>query len=150
MTIRTKKIAGLLLFLIFSTTAVMAQAEQKEVTDAELSKFATTFQKMRMMNQKAQQQMTAVIEDEGIEIKRFNEIHQATMDPAVEVDASKEEQEKYEVIIAEIERLQPGFQKKMQELVAESGLSMERYEQIATKLQTDPQLQERLRNEFQE
>ena len=150
MTIRTKKIAGLLLFLIFSTTAVMAQAEQKEVTDAELSKFATTFQKMRMMNQKAQQQMTAVIEDEGIEIKRFNEIHQATMDPAVEVDASKEEQEKYEVIIAEIERLQPGFQKKMQELIAESGLSMERYEQIATKLQTDPQLQERLRNEFQE
>ncbi len=149
MTIRTKKIAGLLLFLIFSTTAVMAQAEQKEVTDAELSKFAITFQKMRMMNQEAQQEMSQVITDEAIEIKRFNEIHQAMMDPAVKVDASKEEQEKYEVVIAKIEKLQPGFQKQMEGLIADSGLSMERYEQIAQKLQTDPQLQERLRNEFQ-
>ena len=149
MTFRTKKFAGFLMFFIFSATALMAQGTQSEVTDAELEKFATVFQQMRMMNQEVQQKMTQVVEEEDMQIQRFNEIHKANLDPAVEVDATEEEQENYETIVSEIEGIQVDFQKKMEGLITDSGLSIERYQQIATKLQTDAKLQERLKAQFQ-
>ena len=145
----TKKIAGLFLFLVFSTTALMAQVEQTKISEAELSQFADTFQKMRMMNQEAQMQMSEAITAEDLEIKRFNEIHQAKMDPAVDVDATEEEQKKYEEAISEIEGMQADFQKKMEDLIKQGGLSVEKYQQIATRLQSDAELQERLRAEFE-
>ena len=77
MILRTKRIAAALVFFVLSTTAVMAQAGQTQVTDAELTRFADTFQQMRVMNQKAQMQMSQVIQEEKLDIQRFNEIHKA-------------------------------------------------------------------------
>ncbi|MFV8838153.1 DUF4168 domain-containing protein [Salinimicrobium soli] len=145
---RMKRIAGMLLIFIFSTTALMAQEGQK-VTDAELTKFAQTFQQMRMTNQEAQLKMQEVIKSEDLEIKRFNEIHKATLDPDTEVDATAEEQEKYEDVISEIEKMQVSFQQKMEDMITSNGLTIERYQQIATRLQQDAALQERLKEEFQ-
>lgn len=150
MIFRTKKVIGMLLFLVFSTTAIMAQDAQTKITDEEISKFATTFQQMRMMNQEVQMAMGEAIKNEDLEIARFNEIHKATMDPAAEVEVTAEEQKKYDNIVSDIEEMQIGFQKKMEDTITASGLSLERYQQIATKLQTDPELQERLRAEFQQ
>ena len=149
MKITRKKIAGVLLMLFMSTTAVMAQTEQNPVSDEEISKFAITFQKMRMMNQDVMKQLTEVITREGMEIPRFNEIHQAEMDPAVTVETTEEEQEKYKKIAAELEKMQLSFTKKMEGMISEAGLTPERYEEIATQLQSDPGLQERLRTELQ-
>lgn len=148
MTFKMQKFFGVLLFVVFSTTAGMAQVEQREVTDDELSKFADTFQKMRMMNQEAQVKMTEVVTDEDMEIKRFNEIHQATLDPAVEVTVTEEEQEKYDNIVSEIEEMQVEFQEKMEETIRDGGLTVQRYQEIVTDLERDPELQERLRAEF--
>lgn len=148
MTTTMKKIFGLMLMFIFSTTAVMAQVEQEEITDTELSQFADTFQQMRMMNQDVQMKMSEVVSNEEMEIKRFNEIHQASLDPAVEVEVTDEEKEKYDNIVSEIEKMQVDFQSKMEETISDSGLTVERYQEIATQLQTDAALQERLREEL--
>lgn len=146
MNFRTKKFAGFLLFFVFTTTALMAQVNQTKVTDSELDKFATVFQHMRMMDQEIQREMMQVVEDEEMDIQRFNKLYKANMDPAVDANPSKEEQEKYKNIVAEIEKMQVSFQKKMEKTISESGLTVERYQQIATSLQTDPELQERLKN----
>ncbi|MGB7784778.1 MAG: DUF4168 domain-containing protein [Salinimicrobium sp.] len=148
MILRTKRIAAMLVFFVLSTTAVMAQAGQTKVTDAELTKFADTFQQMRMMNQKAQMQMSQAIQEENLDIKRFNEIHKAELDPAVASDATKEEKEKYGRVIAKIEKMQVSFEGDMEELIKDSGLTVDRYQEIATSLQTNPQLQERLKEEL--
>ena len=149
MNISRKKIAGMLLMLFMTTTAVMAQTEQNPVSDEEISKFAITFQKMRMMNQDVMRQLTEVVTREGMEVPRFNEIHQAEMDPAKTVEMTEEEQEKYKKIAAELEKMQLSFTKQMEGLISEAGLTPERYEEIATRLQTDPALQERLKAELQ-
>lgn len=146
MTFRTKKFAGFLLFFVFTASALVAQVNQTKVTDAELNKFATVFQQMRMMDQEIQRKMMQVVEAEEMDIQRFNKLYKANMDPAVDANPSKEEQEKYDNIIAEIEKMQVTFQKKMEKTIGESGLTVERYQQIATTLQTDPELQERLKN----
>lgn len=149
MTFTTKKIAGFLLFFVFTATSLLAQADQEKVTDAELDQFATVFQQMRMMNQEVQQKMAQTVAEEEMDIQRFNEIHKAQLDPAKEVKTSEQEQEKYEEIISEIEEVQLDFQKKMENAIQKSGLTIEKYQQIATRLQTDAELQERLRNSFQ-
>lgn len=150
MTFRTKKLAGFLLFFVFSTLTLFAQADQTKVSDAELTKFASVFQQMRMMNQQVQQKMAKAVADEEMEIQRFNEIHQANLNPDMEVKASEEEKETYQEIVEEIEKMQVGFQQQMQEIIEDSGLSMEKYQMIATRLQTDAQLQERLKNTLQQ
>jgi hypothetical protein len=149
MTFTTKKFAGFLFFYVFTATSLLAQADQGKVTDAELNKFATVFQQMRMMNQQVQQKMAQSVAAEEMEVQRFNEIHKAQLDPEKEINTSSEEQEKYEDIVLEIEKAQLDFQKKMEEAIQKSGLSVERYQQIATRMQKDTQLQERLRNSFQ-
>lgn len=157
MSLTTKGITGVLIFFLSLSTNSFAQTtpiqqsavQQAEVSDAELEKFAQAFQRIRMINQEAQQQMTQVVQDEGMDIQRFNEIFQASMDPAVNVEITAEEKEQYSNISSEIEAMQGSFQSRMEEVITAQDLTVQRYEQIATQLQTDPQLQERLRAVFE-
>ena len=127
----------------------MAQADHTTVSDEEMSKFAVTFQKMRMMNQEMQMKMAEVVSNNGMEVARFNEIHTARIDPNAEVETTDREDEQYEKILTRIEASSVEFQQKMETTVRDGGLSLQRYEQIATQLESDPALQERLRAEFQ-
>ena len=147
----SKKIIALLFFVAIGTSTLFAQNEQEEieVSDAELETFAEAFQGMRVLNQRAQQQMIGVVEEGGLEIQRFNEIHTATIDPNKEVDASDEEQQKYEETSAEITKLQESFRTEMETIISDTGISMERYQEIAENIQNNPELQERLKEVFQ-
>ena len=147
-----KKLFSSLLFVVaLGTASVTAQSttmpqqqEKIEVSDAELNKFADVFQKMRMMNQEVQKEMMAVVQEENFELERFNEIHQAKMDPNKDVETTEVEDKRYNQVVSELEEIQPEFQKKMQNVISESGLSMERYQQLAMALRNDTQLQQRL------
>lgn len=160
MNLKSKRIAGILFFLAISSNVMFAQVnqtqqtqtqvQQTEVTDSELEDFAQAFQAMRMLNQQVQQEMAGVVEGEGMEIQRFNEIHQATVDPQREIDATEEERQQYQNITSEIQERQTSFQQQIEETISDADMSMERYEQIATQLQNDPELQERLREVFQD
>lgn len=151
-------IAAVLLFFAFGSNLIFAQVtpapepqmQQTEVTDEELSEFAQAFQMMRMLNQEIQQELSGVVEDEGMEIQRFNEIHQATVDPATPVDATDEEQKQYKTITSEIEKRQVEFQQQMEEIVTEQDITFERYQEIAIQLQNHPELQQRLKETFED
>lgn len=157
---KSTKIAGFfLIFTVLGSAAASAQTQQLpqqqqqqqkvEVSDSELSEFANAFQGMRMINQEAQQEMTQVVQEEGMEIERFSEIHEASLNPEVEVEASEEEKEQHQKIASELEKIQGTFQAKVEKVITEQGLSLERYEQIAMGLQNDPELQERLMKIFE-
>jgi len=99
---------------------------------------------MQVIGQQAQKQMVSAVEDEGMDIKRFNEIHQATMDPAKESDATPEEMEMHKKVVEKLDTMQKGFQEQVTKIVESQNLDMDRYQQIATALQTDTELQQRL------
>ncbi|PKD20881.1 hypothetical protein APR41_12650 [Salegentibacter salinarum] len=158
--IKSKKIAGLLFaFALLGSASVFAQTQQLpqqqqqavevDVSDEELSKFADAYQKIRMVNQQAQQEMAKKVEDSGFDIQRFNEIHQASLDPNTEVDATEEEMTKHKEVVTEIEGMQGEFQKEMESAISEEGLDVARYEKIAMALQTDTELQQRLQQLMQ-
>ena len=156
--IKVNKLAGLVMFfMMLGSTAVFAQQlpqpqqqqQATEVTDAELTKFVAALQGIQMVSQQAQQEMIQVVQEEGMEIPRFNEIHQATIDPEVEVEATEEEKTAHKNIISELETMQAGVQQKMEKLITDQGLSLERYEQIAMSLQSDTELQQRIQQMIQ-
>lgn len=149
---KLKKVLGSLLVvfalgtgtLMAQTPQVPAPKAQVEVTDAELTEFAQIFQQVRVVNQEAQQEMIEVVQNEDFELQRFNEIHQAKMNPQKEAELTKEEEKRYALVVAELESIQPKFQEKMESIISESDLSMERYQQLAMALRSNPELQKRL------
>ncbi|AVR47455.1 hypothetical protein C7S20_11830 [Christiangramia fulva] len=127
----------------------MPQQQKVEVNDAELAKFAEAFQKMRLANQEAQQKMMQIIQEKGMELQRFNEVHQAQQNPDSDVKMTADEKEKYKEIVAEFQALQPSFQKRMEDIISESGLTVDRYQELAMALRSDQELQQRLKDILQ-
>lgn len=119
------------------------QQQEVNVTDAELEKFAEAYQGIQVANQDAQKKMIAVVEGEDLEIGTFNEIHQARMQNQ-QVEATDEDLERHARAVEKIEKMQPEIQAEMEEIITDADLTVERYQQIATAMQNDPQLQQRL------
>ncbi|RAV29493.1 DUF4168 domain-containing protein [Sinomicrobium soli] len=131
----------------FAQTAPQPQQQQKvEVSDDELGKIADAFEGITEINVKAQQEMVKVVEDSGFEVDRFNELYEASQDPAKEGDASDEEKEKFGVAMNKMQELQSGFQKEMEDVIKEEGITLDRYQQVAMALQSDVELQQRLQS----
>lgn len=158
--LRLKRIATSLFFTaVLGTVTAVAQTPQQmapqqqqvevDVNDEELTKFANAYQGITVINQQAQQKMVKTVEDSGFDVKRFNEIHQASLDPNKEVEVSSEEKAKHKAVVTEIESMQGDFQKDMENVIEEQGLSIERYEQLAMALQQDTELQQRLQKLMQ-
>ena len=130
------------LFLCFTTSLFFAQ--DQDISDKELSQFADAFQQVRFINQSSQQDMIKALKDENISVERFNTINQAEQNPNKESDATDDELKKYKSAMKSVENIQVKSQKDLQAKIKESGLSIERYQQIATKIQSDQNLQQRL------
>ena len=146
-----KLLSSIMMILAIGGTTIVAQETQMppqqvqvEVSDEELTEFAQVFQQMRVINQEAQQEMIAVVQDQEFELKRFNEIHMAKQDPNETVETTDVEDKKYNLVVAELQTIQPKFQKKMETVISDSDLSMERYQKLAMALRTDTELQQRL------
>lgn len=119
-------------------------AQENEVSDVELTKFANAYQEMQVQNQEAQQEMVKIIEAEGMDVQRFSTIQQASMDPNQEVEATAEEMKMHDKAIAKMQEMQPELEKKATEKIVATGLTMERFEALAAVIQKDQALQQRL------
>ncbi|WP_421802524.1 DUF4168 domain-containing protein [Flagellimonas sp.] len=127
-----------------SFSQVNAQ-EQVEVTDAELNKIASAFQGIQKVNMEAQQEVMKKVEESGFDANRFNELYQASASPEKTVDTSDEEKERFGKVMNEIQQMQVGFTEKIEKIISNEGMSIERYQTIAMALQNDTELQGRLR-----
>lgn len=143
-----KKMSVLFVSLSLASTSLWAQTDKK-VSDDELKQFVTVAQKAQAMNQESQQEMVKAVEDKGLDVQRFNEIRQAEQDPTKEVDANAEELKKYASANASIEKIYMGVQEKIEANVKKEGLSMTRYQEIATTVQSSPELQEKIQKLIQ-
>lgn len=137
------KIKALFMFVaVFG--AAGAYAQTNEVSDSELNKFADAYINIQMQNQEAQQEMMTVIQQEGLEVERFNEIQQAVMDPNAKNDATEDEMKKHAKVTAKFEQMQPELERRAKEGIESKGLTFERFQQLATVIQNDVNLQQKL------
>lgn len=131
--------------IAFAQTAPQPQVQetQANVSDAELEKFGQAVKALQSAEQETQKKMIAVVEEQELNIEKFNEIHQAKMQKQ-EVNASKEDLKKHEKAVAKLDEMQPEIMKIMENIVTQNGLTMERFQQIASAMQTNQELQQRL------
>ena len=97
-----------------------------------------------MQNQVAQQEMMTIIEDQGLKVERFSEIQEAAMDPSKKVDATADEMKKHSNAMAKMEEIQPSLEKKAVDEIESAGISINRYKSLATVIEKEKELQQRL------
>ncbi len=122
--------------------------EISEISDEELKQFMTATQHIQSINQETQRTMANVVRQEGLEIQRFNEIQQAQLNSQQEVDATEEEMKQYEKTIEQLEQEQIKARQEMEDKIEAEGLTVDRYEEIVTAIQSDPEVQEKLRTMY--
>lgn len=140
-----KKLFAFAIVFALGSAALFAQ----EITDEQFTKFAKAFQTVQQANNGAQQEMATLIEGEGLTTQRFNEIHQATLTSETKSDATAKKKKKYESALAKLEMMNKDLQLQMEEKIKAAGMSMETYQKIAQKVQSDPAMQQRLMTYFQ-
>lgn len=143
--LKSLKIKSLFLFMAVLGTFSLS-AQEQEISDSELGQFADAYVKVQTQNQVAQQQMMTIIEDEGLKVERFSAIQEAEMDPAKTSDATDEEKKMHASAMAKIEEMQPALEKKAVEDIESTGITMERYQMLASAIQNEKSLQERLQS----
>ncbi len=149
----SKKITLLSLVGIFIFgTAVIAQPTQQaeEVTDREIGQFASSLQEVQQINQQAQEKMVKAIEDEGLEVQRFNEIQQSQQVPDQPSDATEKELKIYQSAVSKLQVIQNNAQQKMEEKITDEGLTVMRYQEIMGMIQSDAALQQRIQKHLEE
>jgi uncharacterized protein (DUF885 family) len=147
----SKKLYGLFFIFLMGISTIFAQVPQQlprqqttDVSDSEIEQFALAFVEIQNIEQKIQPEMVQIVEKEGIEVQRFNEIMNAQQDPNQEVDAGEDELKKFAAANREIEDIQNRAQREMMGKIDEAGLTVERYQEIMTAVRNDPELQQKL------
>ena len=153
-----KRITSLFIFFFAGIAVAFAQMPQQTIqpadpagiSDTEMEQFAGVFVELQSMNQQIQQKMMTAVQDEGIEVQRFNEIMNAQQDPNKEVDATEEELELFASAGQAIQQIQQKAQQDMQKVITESKLSLQRYQAIMAAVRNDSGLQQKLQEQIQQ
>lgn len=125
------------------SNGLFAQDESTNVSDEDLEIFVVIYKEVQTENKKIQQKMVGTIQEEGMEINRYNEINQASANPNAEVEASEEEMEVYDKVTKKVEKIQTDFQEEVKTLIEDEGMTLKRYQEVYAALQKDKALQEK-------
>ncbi|MBA6152488.1 DUF4168 domain-containing protein [Gelidibacter maritimus] len=140
---KSVKVKSLFLFAALIGSLTLS-AQEQNVSDSDLNQFADAYIKVQMQNQVAQQEMMTIIENEGLAVERFSAIQEAAIDPNKESDATAEEMKKHASAMSKMEKLQPELEQKAVDEIESAGISIDRYKSLATAIQKERSLQERL------
>ncbi|NCO64969.1 MAG: hypothetical protein COZ75_04625 [Flavobacteriaceae bacterium CG_4_8_14_3_um_filter_34_10] len=136
-----KTVKSIFVLFLFATLSSYAQ---EKVSDTELNQFVASIKAVQEINQSAQKDMIALVEQSGFELVRFNELFEYSQNPSLPAtNATEEETKKFDGVIARMEVMQPVFQKQMEDAVTKLGITIDRFEEIGNILEGDIELQER-------
>lgn len=140
---KSMKIKSLLFFAaLMASTFAFAQ----DVSDTQLAQFADAYLKMQAEGQAGEQKMIAVIEEEGLNVERFTQIQQAGMNPNQEqaLEITPDELKKHTSALAKLEQMQPELERNIIKEIESTGMSLDQYETLASAIQQDADLQQKL------
>lgn len=157
-----KWIAGSMaaLLLVFAAGTVQAQFEQApqqpdvstDVADEELQVFVDASMKAQQIQTESQMEMIGIVEDEGLEVETYNEILQGMQmgQSPDELDVASSDVEKFENASEQIGEIEQEMEQKLITAIEDEGMGLERYQEIFTAIQADPELQQKMQQMIQE
>lgn len=113
------------------------------ISEDELRQFASAAQQIQVISQAIQQEMSDAVQQEGLDVRRYSEIQTAAQDPNQSADATPQEMEQYEKAFQSVAEIQQTAQQEMEKMIEAEGLTIDRYQLIANRLQQDQELQQK-------
>lgn len=143
-----RKVTFLLSIILLSSVSLIAQTNSKEVSkkvsDSELASFAEVFKEVQEISQESQNKMVKAIQDEGLDLQRYNAIARAQQSGDKDLEVSGDEIEKIKAINSKLIEIESETKEILQKKVSASNLTLERYQEIMGLVQNDEQLQIKL------
>ena len=145
-----KKMTFLLSIILLSSVSLIAKSDSKEVSDSELASFAEVFQEIQGISKESQDKMVKAIEDEGLDLQRYNAIGEAQRSGDEEVEVTEEEIEKLQAINSQLTKINSETSETIDKKLSANNLTFERYQEILQSIQQDEELKIKLRDKLQE
>jgi hypothetical protein len=146
---RTLSLGFVIIALMFSHAAIAQTTEGNETagnefTDAELQEFMNLQNSMQKINQDGQQVMIKAIRDNNLTIQRYQEIAKAKKG-GEEPEMTEEEATAFTACDKVVQEEQQNMRAKMDQAIANSSMSKQRYIQISRAASQDQSLQQRMK-----
>lgn len=121
------------------------QAAPQNFSDEDLEQFVDVFQKATEIQQQNEAEMVRAIEEEDLEMERFNEILVARQNQqnAAEIEATAEEMAAFDSAAQKIMAVQQEAQTEIIQVIEEQ-LGAQKYQAIVTAYQQDPEVQQKV------
>lgn len=121
------------------------QPVQEDFSDEELEQFVDVYIQAAEIQQKNESQMIQAIEEEELDINRFNEILMARQNQqnVEEIDATAEEMASFNNAAEKIMAVQQEAQAEIEQLI-ESEMGSQKYQQIVMAYQQSPEVQQKV------
>src|SRR5690554_5234931 len=143
----------ILLGALLSTVTAFAQVGTQqaqplnpdEITDDDLQMIVNISDSATGIQEEANIQIKEIVENEGMEFERFQEIVMSQQNPqlAAQLELTDDEQETLEKIQPDLMIVNQEAQVQYQETIENEGLTLEKFQQIAMAIQTHPEVAER-------
>lgn len=143
-----KKITILFLLTIIGISSSVAFANE-EVSDKDMQLFVKAIKLMQAVEMEAQQKMINAVEEAGLDVQSYNELQQTLQDPDQAENISEEDKQKFNTATRAIQQIQLETQTELEKQIGEAGLTVEKYQEIGTIIQGDPELQQKVQEMLQ-
>lgn len=127
-----------------------AAPANREVSESEVEKFASTIKQLRTIQEDAERQASEIFEAEQLSGERFSQILQSQRNPQTQPtpEVSEEEQQQFERVSTQLEELRQSTRQRFDQVFQAEQLPRERFAQILTLAQQDASLRERIQQEL--
>ena len=113
-----------------------------EVSDEELKSFIKVSGELQSIQMEMRQKMNQIIKDNGMKMKRYQEIARGKQQ-GQEVETTKEEEKAYSAIQKEMQQEGKKLDKRMQKVLDDHSIEKKRFQKISRALRQDKELQNR-------
>lgn len=116
-----------------------------DFSDEDLAKFSKAAAMVNEIQQSAENQMINAIEEQGLDLEKFNEIAMSQQNPNAAPESIDEgDMKKFEAVSGDLQKIQMEMQPKMVEAIESTGIELNKYQEIVTAYQQSPELQQKI------
>lgn len=120
------------------------QQQQKEYSAEEIDLFAEAVVEVLPIQQKAEQKMVEEIEDQGMDLDKFNQIARQMQQGTEPEGVEDEDMQTFQSISEEIQSVQMESQQEINKVITETGISPAMYQEMIAAYSSNPQIKQKV------
>lgn len=115
------------------------------VSDQEMQKVVKVTDSMQTIQEEARSEVEDAVKEEGMEFARFQKIMMSKQNPQAsgQVETTEKEEQAIEKIQPKVMKISQEAQQQFVQVIQEEGLTPQRFQQIMSAVQSDPEMRKR-------